>query len=164
MSAAALSPQDGAQRPQLWVVPDLPARVESAPKAGVEATVRHIRTAPSVIEMERARLRHPSVRARRQTDAMHGTAKKILVQCIAYCFALFLVVALGAGVGMVLQPGTYSGQAVQHSVDTGDTLWGLAASIGAERPILDVIEDIKALNGLEGDGLVAGQQIILPVE
>ncbi len=56
-------------------------------------------------------------------------------------------------------------QVERYVVAEGDTLWAIAA--GLARPgedIRDVVREIELLNRLPSAGLIAGQQIVLPVD
>lgn len=74
-----------------------------------------------------------------------------------------LLVALAAYIGLMLQESNYDGATVTHSVQHGESVWSLAASIDTARPLESVVADIERLNGLSGV-LAYGQQIVLPVE
>lgn len=81
-----------------------------------------------------------------------------------YLLATVVLFALAITAGLALRPAPYSGPTWQHSVAQGESVWSLAAAIGSERALEDVVTDIYALNSL-GDGpLMVGQQIILPTD
>ncbi|WP_296664488.1 LysM peptidoglycan-binding domain-containing protein [Demequina sp.] len=51
-----------------------------------------------------------------------------------------------------------------YTVASGETLWSIAAALTpAGRDVRDTIGEIQHLNSMSGSGLVAGQQIYLPV-
>ena len=88
-----------------------------------------------------------------------ATAAKVLL----FLTALALAVAGGSVLGLQLQPEPFAGQFSQHIVLQGESLSSLAAGLEASAPVPQVIEDIRQLNGLSVDGLVAGQSLLLPV-
>ncbi|MFC8733325.1 LysM peptidoglycan-binding domain-containing protein [Luteimicrobium sp. NPDC057192] len=52
----------------------------------------------------------------------------------------------------------------RHVVQPGETLWALASSVASSREDLrDVVVEIERLNNLDGAGLRAGEQLLLPV-
>ncbi|MBN2176184.1 MAG: LysM peptidoglycan-binding domain-containing protein [Demequinaceae bacterium] len=51
-----------------------------------------------------------------------------------------------------------------YSVSPGETLWEIATALrGPGEDTRDIIDEIISLNGLEGAGVRAGQQILIPV-
>lgn len=77
----------------------------------------------------------------------------------ALCLALSIVGA--AALGLSMQPTPYTGPTIEHSVTAGDSVWSLAAAIGSERPLEEVVLDIKHMNDLDG-ALTPGQSLVLP--
>lgn len=51
----------------------------------------------------------------------------------------------------------YVGQTVHYTVRPGDTLWSIAERLDGTS-----VETLKRINKLEGAGLQAGQQLLLP--
>lgn len=52
---------------------------------------------------------------------------------------------------------------VSHTVVAGETLWQLASGIATPgQDVRDVVDLLVELNGLDGAGLQAGQQVLLP--
>ncbi|MFI2752674.1 LysM peptidoglycan-binding domain-containing protein [Cellulomonas sp. P22] len=52
-----------------------------------------------------------------------------------------------------------------YTVMAGDTFWQIAADVaGPGEDVRDVILELVELNGLDGAGLMSGQQILLPTE
>lgn len=50
------------------------------------------------------------------------------------------------------------------TVSAGQTLWQIAAGVaGPDQDVRDVVADLVELNGLDGSGLIAGQQLFVPV-
>lgn len=87
----------------------------------------------------------------------------VLKSLVAVALTLILF-ASALGVGLMLRPAPFSGQTLVHSVSSGESVWGLASSLGLSRPLESVVEDIYALNALSDATLQPGQQIILPAE
>ncbi len=51
-----------------------------------------------------------------------------------------------------------------YTVGSGETLWSIAAAFTAPgEDVRDTIDELAALNGMEGSALVAGEQILVPV-
>lgn len=49
------------------------------------------------------------------------------------------------------------------TVGAGDTLWDIASAVARpDQDVRDVVARIAELNGLEGSGLVAGEQLLVP--
>ncbi|MDD9207240.1 LysM peptidoglycan-binding domain-containing protein [Georgenia sp. 10Sc9-8] len=73
-------------------------------------------------------------------------------------------VGVGAWAGHVASPPPASAGAVQGvTVEPGDTLWALAASVSEPgQDVRTTVADIVALNGLGSDDLVVGQRLRLP--
>lgn len=51
---------------------------------------------------------------------------------------------------------------VSVTVQPGQSLWGIAASVAPERDPRDVVADIVQLNNLDGGRVMPGQQIFVP--
>lgn len=83
---------------------------------------------------------------------------------LGWVLAFGLVTASALGIGMMVRPAPYQGETWIHTVAAGESLWGLAASVGSDRPVEDIVEDIRAMNYLESATLMAGQEITLPVD
>lgn len=84
---------------------------------------------------------------------------------------LAVVMALAAGVAMGSWLGPLVGgdagglRLVGESsvvVQSGDTLWSIASSLGGDGDVRTLIDEIQALNGLRGADLVPGQTLFLP--
>ncbi|RKO23153.1 LysM peptidoglycan-binding domain-containing protein [Pseudarthrobacter phenanthrenivorans] len=52
---------------------------------------------------------------------------------------------------------------VTVTVQPGESLWGIAASVAPERDARDVVADIVQLNNLPAGGVHPGQQLFVPV-
>jgi hypothetical protein len=84
---------------------------------------------------------------------------------------LVLVLALVGGVGFAAMTSSLLGSdsgglhLVGESsvvVESGDTLWSIASSLGGDTDVRDRIDEIQRLNGLESADLVPGQVLLLP--
>lgn len=54
---------------------------------------------------------------------------------------------------------------VRHVVSPGESLWSLAVTVAAPgEDVRDVVDRIRDLNAMTGDGLVVGQELLLPAE
>jgi nucleoid-associated protein YgaU len=75
------------------------------------------------------------------------------------------VVAIAAAAGTLLDGGAGGlhlagkGSVV---VESGDTLWSIAASVADGDDVRDVVAQMRALNGLDSADLVPGQVLQLP--
>ena len=49
-----------------------------------------------------------------------------------------------------------------HGVVAGESIWSIAQGVNTDRPLEDVVTDIRALNDVEG-ALMVGQQIKVPI-
>lgn len=128
------------------------------------ATVRSLDSAPSARRRREAlrlddpcSFRRPSVPTRPQVrTGAHGARL-----CAGFLATLALGLC-GAGVGLALSPGTYSGPTSVHAVNSGESLWSIAQGVKTDRPLEEVVTDIEALNGIEG-GLMVGELIRVPI-
>lgn len=93
---------------------------------------------------------------------------RVVVLLISIAMALLLLLS-----GVLVQPAAAgsgpSEQAavahVQHHVQAGDTLWGIAESFTVPGDdVRHTIHDIKAANGLDDSMIRAGQVLLIPVE
>lgn len=120
-------------------------------------------TAPVAVPTVRA-LRAPTAQNRVDGPVTYAWVVPAYAKVVGWVAALALVVSGAAGLGHALRPAPYSGQTWTHTVAAGESLWGLAASIDSKRPLEDVVEDIRALNGLTEGALLTGQELTLPVD
>lgn len=84
---------------------------------------------------------------------------------------LVVVLALAGGVSVVAVTGSLLGSdsgglhlAGKSSVvvESGDTLWSIASSLGDDTDVRAQIDEIQRINGLESADLVPGQVLVLP--
>lgn len=78
----------------------------------------------------------------------------VLASLAVLAFALGVLCV--AWFGLAPEPGAVM------TVNEGETLSTIAASLEADVPVKDVISDIAALNDLNGSQLIAGQDLVLP--
>lgn len=98
------------------------------------------------------------------SDWLSDVRPGLLGRILSYVVVLVLVAALGGALGTALRAEPYAGPTTGHAVAQGESLWSLAASVESERPIREIMEDIRQLNALESDVLLVGAPIVLPVE
>ena len=84
---------------------------------------------------------------------------------------LVVVLALAGGVGVAAVTGSLLGSDSgglhlagdeRVVVESGDTLWSIASSVGGDADVRAVVDEIQRLNGLESADLVPGQVLLLP--
>ena len=83
---------------------------------------------------------------------------------MAWSVAVVVAFSVALGLGLALRPAPYGGETYVHSVTAGESVWGLAESLGSSRALEDVVADIVSLNALEANVLHPGQELLLPVE
>jgi Tfp pilus assembly protein FimV len=84
---------------------------------------------------------------------------------LAVVLALALGVALGSWLGPLLAGDSGDLRLTGAStvtVESGDTLWSVAASVAGDRDVRVVVDEIQRLNHLDGADLQAGQVLQLP--
>lgn len=136
------------------------------------ADVVEISMAPSVRRRREALLAEDPAMHRRpcasrlagEQDAVLGESFSLtsLVRFILWVMAVLALGAAGVGIGMLLSPGVYSGPTAVHGVVAGESVWSIAQGVNTDRPLEDVVTDIRALNDVEG-ALMVGQQIKVPI-
>lgn len=132
------------------------------------ADVVEISMAPSVRRRREVLLAEdPAMHRRPCVSRLEGEQDGALEAPIVVRFALGLMAALalgvaGVGIGMLLSPGVYSGPTAVHGVVAGESIWSIAQGVNTDRPLEDVVTDIRALNDVEG-ALMVGQQIKVPI-
>lgn len=105
-----------------------------------------------------------AVAAQKLRDAPSSVRGGALLRLISWTVVTIFVLAAALGLGLALRPETYSGQTWEHTVASGESLWGLAAALESGRPLEEVVEDIRSLNGLGEATLYVGQVVTLPAE
>ena len=145
-------------------------RLEAVPETHM-AEVRDIWSAPSA--RRRSRRATPGADAGRRV--VEGSARDaevvqrvrslpaglVLRRIVTGTLAVTVAAGLGVGAGLLAQPDDYAGPTMSHSVAAGESVWSLAEAIDSERPLEQVVWDIRQLNDLRG-GLTAGQEVTLP--
>lgn len=151
----AYAPRVGRQRPHLVAVPDVPL-----------ASVHEITSAPSarrrrslLREEEPSQARRP---ASPRTVAV-ATSVPAVVKVVAMIAGTALATAGAIGLGISLQPAAYDGPTAVHSVQAGESVWSLAATVATERPLREVVRDIEEINDINGR-LLVGQELLIPLQ
>lgn len=106
-----------------------------------------------------AQAERPQPRVRRRTPKAVRRRRTLLV--------LFVLVVVSAA---FLFPGKVHTQRElapipthTYTVDTGDTLWSIAAEYAAGRDVREVIYEIKRINGLRTSMIYPGQELKVPL-
>lgn len=121
------------------------------------------------------RLASPRPESRPVARAARGTGRPVTqwarlrltrrARRLAVVMALACGVALGSWLGpLVAGDGGGLRLAGESSVVVrpGDTLWSIASALEAEGDVRALVDEIQALNGLQGAELVPGQTLLLP--
>ena len=88
---------------------------------------------------------------------------RMVVRALAGAASVVLAVFLGALIGLLLRPAA-GVDTRSVTVDTGESLWSLAVAAAAPgQDVRDVVSEIVALNALETDTIVPGQELLVPV-
>ena len=142
--------------------PELPARPSTNRPSGVAparpgaAGARAVRPRPDVRPAQRRRPAHGAPARLRMTRR----ARRLIV-----------VLALAGGVGVASVTGSLLGSdsgglhlagKSRVVVQSGDTLWSIASSLGDDTGVRAQIDEIQRINGLESADLVPGQVLLLP--
>ena len=136
--------------------------------AGAHAAVRS-----AAVVGTRASMGSAAVAAPRSAAKATGTASSVLpgvdfaavvLRIVAWSVAVVVAFSVALGLGLALRPAPYGGETYVHSVTAGESVWGLAESLGSSRALEDVVADIVSLNALEANVLHPGQELLLPVE
>ena len=136
--------------------------------AGAHAAVRS-----AAVVGARASMGSAAVAAPRSAAKATGTASSVLpgvdfaavvLRIVAWSVAVVVAFSVALGLGLALRPAPYGGETYVHSVTAGESVWGLAESLGSSRALEDVVADIVSLNALEANVLHPGQELLLPVE
>ncbi len=113
--------------------------------------------------LEDAMGRHPAGKARSAEPTRYVVRVPLYAKVVGWFAALAIVLAAGSTLGTAMRT-EYSGPTHTHVVTAGQSVWGLAASVGSSRALEDVVEDIWALNQLDDATLLVGSEIILPTD
>ncbi len=108
--------------------------------------------------------RHPAGTQIRSGSDLASFSANPAVRVVLWAVAVTVAFALALTIGLMLRPAPYSGQTWAHSVTAGESIWGLAQTIGSSRPLEDLVTDIIELNGLQGATIHPGQEILLPIK
>jgi LysM repeat protein len=88
----------------------------------------------------------------------------VLLTSVVMALVLLLAGAVVAEADDPATPATAATQTVDHTVQSGDTLWDIAADyVSPGDDIRVLIEDIKQHNGLGSSVIVPGQVLHIPV-
>ncbi len=165
---SAVSTYESTDR-ELKVLGRLP---EPAPVIDLAAERRRRQVAEA--DLQRAIARHPAGSALatadmggKETDGppvQYRIVVPLYAKVVGWVLAFALVIGIGGALGAAFRPAPFAGETYTHSVASGESLWGLAAGLGSARALEDVVEDIRALNGLDDATLHPGQEILLPLE
>ena len=87
---------------------------------------------------------------------------RVVVFVAAMIFVLGAAVFLGASSMATNHSGVQQPTRVVM-VESGDTLWGIAADLAADGEVREMVHTIKEINALDSAMLVAGQEIYVPL-
>ena len=133
----------------------------------------HSAARSAVVVGARASMGPAAVAAPRSAAKATGTASSVLplvdftavaLRIVAWSVAVVVAFSVALGLGLALRPAPYGGETYVHSVTAGESVWGLAESLGSSRALEDVVADIVSMNALEANVLHPGQELLLPVE
>lgn len=132
-----------------------------------EADVRDIFSAPSARRRVRAtRAEDPAMHRRPvkpRSESRNVSPSFSLRSFLVWVGAAALLSVVGGGLGVLVQPDSYSGPTRIHSVTAGESVWSLAQTVTTDRPLENVVVDIESLNDIKG-GLTVGQNVVLPMQ
>lgn len=121
----------------------------------------------------RAPMGSAAVAGARSAAEATGTASSVLprvdftavaLRIVAWSVAVVVAFSVALGLGLALRPAPYGGETYVHSVTAGESVWGLAESLGSSRALEDVVADIVSMNALDASVLHPGQELLLPAE
>lgn len=106
--------------------------------------------------------------ALRPTSSVTGTVRltrrgRLVVFTLALLAVLTVGVLLASGSVATGEPGTAEPTEVVL-VGSGDTLWDIAADLADDGDVRGMIDRIEKLNALDSGMVVAGQQLVVPVD
>lgn len=148
-------------------------RLRPVPEPEV-AEVREISSAPSArrrrdaqVREDPAMRRRPVLRGQVVRAPAEVPSPAVLVRRVVLgVLAVLVAGGIGAGAGLLAQPDPYAGPTRVHDVTAGESVWELAGEVGSQRPLEQVVFDIKSLNGLDDSSmtLTPGTELVLPVQ
>lgn len=148
----------GAQRSASIVRPDRPHSARSralfavATPASADSTLAVTwSTRPLVVKAARTPAQSRAAVERRQQALLRATGI-----AMSLIFALALGILLYTALGFGVEAGSVV------TVLKGDSLWSIAAGMGADVPTAQIVKDIMELNSLRATTLEAGSQLVLP--
>lgn len=139
--------------------PVAPAR-RQAPRAVASRAEIPSPGSPGAPGFRRAPSRRPSAGARHVGLRLTRRAKRLAV-----VLAMAAGLAIGSWVGPLLDGAGDDLRLAGGSsviVQSGDTLWSIATSLGGDGDVRALVDEIQRLNDLDGADLVAGQVLQLP--
>lgn len=102
--------------------------------------------------------------ALRPTGSVRLTRRgRLVVFTLALLVVLAVGVLLASGSVATGEPGAAEPTRVVM-VGAGDTLWDIAADLADDGDVRAMIDQIEQLNALESGMVVAGQQLVVPVD
>lgn len=129
----------------LYVVPDLPEEPHAK---------------PTKTSARSALMRSPKAKA----DLADTRGSRIL-PIVGFTTATLVAGMIGAGLGIAAADRPSAEDTTIASVQAGESLWSIAAGLeNVDRPLEDVVSDIRYLNGLESDMLTPGQILTVPTK
>ena len=167
-SATVVSIDEARRRLRQETAGNVSVGSDAATVAGAHAAVRS-----AAVVGTRASMGPAAVAAPRSAAKATGTASSVLpgvdfaavvLRIVAWSVAVVVAFSVALGLGLALRPAPYGGETYVHSVTAGESVWGLAESLGSSRALEDVVADIVSLNALEANVLHPGQELLLPVE
>ena len=179
-SATVVSIDEARRRLRQETAGNVSVGSDAATVAGAHAAVRSAAVVGARASMgsaavvgTRASMGPAAVAAPRSAAKATGTASSVLpgvdfaavvLRIVAWSVAVVVAFSVALGLGLALRPAPYGGETYVHSVTAGESVWGLAESLGSSRALEDVVADIVSLNALEANVLHPGQELLLPVE
>ena len=140
----------------LYVVPDLDNGKLDGAKGMPAKNVRTRNVERSQTSAKSAAMQTPKAKA--------GLAD-VVRTAMTFIVAVVIMGAVGAGLGIIAQDMPDADATTLASVQAGDSLWSIAASLGIEdRSLEDVVFEIKSLNGLDSAVLSPGQILTVPTK
>jgi LysM repeat protein len=121
-------------------------------------SVQHLTSGPEVQSRKESL---PPLRLTRRGRVVLIGIPLVLLAALLFLLAGFLnapAKAADSAADLALTP------TVSVTVQSGESLWGIAAEVAPERDPRDVIADIVQLNNLDAGTVLPGQQLFVPVK